>query len=110
MSWKSDWIRIDIDPNYKKGVSQAIRASLPKMLAHELHHARRGTSVGYGDTLGEALVAEGLAQSFEEFLYPDRKVIYAHYLKPKEVHNAWEKAQSLLKSKKYNHRDRKSVV
>lgn len=103
LSWGNDWIRIDVDLNYKKGLTKAVTNNMPGMIAHELHHARRGSSVGYGDTLGEALITEGLAQSFEELLYPNRKVIYAHYLKPKEIHQAWGKAQPLLKSKKYNH-------
>jgi uncharacterized protein YjaZ len=34
-------------------------------LAHELHHAARNQGPGYGKTLGEALVSEGLAQAFE---------------------------------------------
>lgn len=105
LSWGSDWVRIDVDPNYKKGVAKAIAENMPGMIAHELHHVCRGSSVGYGDTLGEALVTEGLAQLFEEFLYPNRKVIYAHYLTPKEVSQAWKKAQPLLKSKQYNHGD-----
>jgi hypothetical protein len=35
-------------------------------LAHELHHVVRGRGPGYGMTLGESLVSEGLAQCFEE--------------------------------------------
>lgn len=103
LSWGNDWIRIDIDPNHKLGLTKIIDKNMPGMIAHELHHARRGSNVGYGETLGEALVTEGLAQSFEEFLYPKRKVIYAHCLKPNEISQAWNKAQSLLKSKQYNH-------
>jgi hypothetical protein len=34
-------------------------------VAHELHHAARNQGPGYGKTLGEALVSEGLAQAFE---------------------------------------------
>lgn len=35
-------------------------------LAHELHHVVRTRGPGYGMTLGESLVSEGLAQCFEE--------------------------------------------
>ncbi len=103
LSWGNDWIRIDVDPNYRKGLTRAVINNMPGTVAHELHHARRGNSVGYGDTLGEVLITEGLAQSFEEFLYPSREVIYAHYLKPKEMRRAQAKAQPLLNSRKYSH-------
>lgn len=35
-------------------------------LAHELHHATRWREIGYGHTLGEVIVSEGLACLFEE--------------------------------------------
>jgi hypothetical protein len=38
---------------------------LAAVLAHELHHTVRARGPGYGTTLGEALVSEGLAQCFE---------------------------------------------
>lgn len=39
-------------------------ASLERMFAHELHHAARWDGPGYGSSLGEALVSEGLAGHF----------------------------------------------
>ncbi|WKA69873.1 DUF2268 domain-containing putative Zn-dependent protease (plasmid) [Klebsiella pneumoniae subsp. pneumoniae] len=38
--------------------------SLERMFAHELHHAARWSGPGYGFSLGEALVSEGLAGHF----------------------------------------------
>ncbi|WP_223810690.1 DUF2268 domain-containing protein [Pantoea sp. M_9] len=38
--------------------------SLERMFAHELHHAARWAGPGYGSTLGEAIVSEGLAGHF----------------------------------------------
>lgn len=103
LSWGNDWIRIDIDPNTKLGVTKAIQTYLPGMLAHELHHARRSGSVGYGETLSEMLVTEGLAQAYQEFLYPNVDVMYAHYLTAAEIGKAWITAQAELNSKEYNH-------
>ena len=37
------------------------RSEVPATLAHELHHCRRWRGPGYGSTLLEALVSEGLA-------------------------------------------------
>ncbi|NTA59833.1 DUF2268 domain-containing protein [Agrobacterium tumefaciens] len=41
-----------------------VDASLERMFAHELHHAARWDGPGYGSSLGEALVSEGLAGHF----------------------------------------------
>lgn len=102
-AWGDDWIRIDMDPKTKLGVSQATQAYLPGTVAHELHHARRATSVGYGEALGEAMVSEGLAQAYQEFLYPNINVAYAHQLTTQEIKKVWKKAQAELASKKYDH-------
>lgn len=47
-------------PNFK----QAIKTTLPATIAHELHHSVRWRKPGYGNTLLEALVTEGLADHF----------------------------------------------
>ena len=57
-------IFISLDPNHKY-FRHALRNALPRTLAHELHHAVRWLKPGYGQTLGEALVTEGLAAHFE---------------------------------------------
>jgi Predicted Zn-dependent protease (DUF2268) len=44
-------------------------APLERMIAHEYHHAMRWYGVGYGRTLIEALVSEGLAGRFVEELF-----------------------------------------
>lgn len=103
LSWRSDWIRIDIDPNTKLGINSAIQKHLPGMVAHELHHASRSRAVGYGETLSEVLVTEGLAQAYQEFLYPDVNVAYAHHLTEEEINKAWKRAQAELDSKEYDH-------
>jgi len=98
-----DWIRIDIDPDTELGLKKVIQKQLPGMVAHELHHARRAKTVGYGDTLGEALVTEGLAQAYQEFLYPKVDVLYAHHLTRNEMKQAWKLAEKKLDSDGYNH-------
>ncbi|WP_422376437.1 DUF2268 domain-containing putative Zn-dependent protease [Roseibium sp.] len=63
-----DLVYLTIDP-----ANQNLRANMgepfERMIAHELHHALRFGTVGYGSTLGEALVAEGLAGLFSHQLY-----------------------------------------
>jgi hypothetical protein len=59
-------ITITVDPACDGHEKRPLDAQLRAMLAHELHHAMRSRGPGYGSTLGEALVTEGLAQCYEE--------------------------------------------
>lgn len=58
-------IYVTVDPE-----NPSLRAneahSLERMLAHELHHCARWDGPGYGETLGAALVSEGLAGHFAQ--------------------------------------------
>ncbi|MCA3510818.1 MAG: peptidase [Rhodobacter sp.] len=47
-----------------------LREEILRTLCHEYHHAIRWDGPGYGDTLGEALVSEGLAQVFVHEVIP----------------------------------------
>jgi predicted Zn-dependent protease DUF2268 len=59
-------ITITVDPECDGKEKRPLDGQLRAMLAHELHHAMRSRGPGYGSTLGEALVTEGLAQCYEE--------------------------------------------
>lgn len=56
-------IIISFDPQFPE-LKNSIRMELAPMVAHELHHARRRRAVGYGSTLLEACISEGLADWF----------------------------------------------
>ena len=56
-------VLIFIDP-YSSAVPASLETDLTSVLAHELHHAKRRRTVGYGLTLFEAAVSEGLADHF----------------------------------------------
>jgi len=56
-------ITISIDPNFTN-LEQSISIELAPMIAHEMHHAKRRRTIGYGSTLLEASVSEGLADCF----------------------------------------------
>ncbi len=59
----SDEIIIYYDPN-RNELESSIELELAFQISHEIHHAKRRRSVGYGNTLLEALVSEGLADCF----------------------------------------------
>lgn len=59
----TDEVRLFMDPG-SPFFSSSLENDLLPMLAHELHHANRRRAVGYGATLFEAMVSEGLADHF----------------------------------------------
>jgi Predicted Zn-dependent protease (DUF2268) len=56
-------VEIYVDPAFA-GLAQLLPERLPPLAAHELHHAKRWSGPGYGRTLLEAMVSEGLADHF----------------------------------------------
>jgi hypothetical protein len=63
----SAWlVTIGIDPTCDGREKRSLAAQLRAVLAHELHHAMRSRGLGYGSTLGEALISEGLSECYEE--------------------------------------------
>jgi len=56
-------VRISIDPAYAEHPA-LYETRLPLVVMHELHHAVRWKNPGYGSTLFEAMVTEGLADRF----------------------------------------------
>jgi hypothetical protein len=58
-------ISITVAPEHPRFKDPERSERLAAVLAHELHHVTRARGPGYGYTLGEALVSEGLAQCFE---------------------------------------------
>lgn len=56
-------IDIAVDPAFP-GLAQLLPERLPPLAAHELHHAARWRGPGYGTTLLEAMISEGLADHF----------------------------------------------
>lgn len=65
---ESGVVYITVDPA-NPAFAQNQSHSLEHMFAHELHHAARWTGPGYGVTLGEAVVSEGLAGHFSLELF-----------------------------------------
>lgn len=54
------------NPNFERSLREG---GLRRTVAHEVHHCMRMTGPGYGWTLGEALVSEGLAGRFVSHLF-----------------------------------------
>ncbi|WP_226934934.1 DUF2268 domain-containing putative Zn-dependent protease [Pseudogemmobacter faecipullorum] len=76
--------------------------SLERMLAHELHHSSRWDGPGYGKTLGEALVSEGLAGHFAQEAYGGEREPWEQ-LPASTLRPYFLKAQADWQSADYNH-------
>lgn len=98
----SDRVLIAIDPLHPK-VADSFEIEFMSMLGHELHHCARWAGPGYGDTLGEALVSEGLACGFESELRGGDVPFYARALSPLQLEQAGIDAVPVLKSESYDH-------
>lgn len=76
------------------------RTELPATLAHELHHAKRWQGVGYGQTMLEVLVSEGLAQHYE---ISERRAPPPYALAPANLPELWQRAEPLLNTTDYGY-------
>lgn len=56
-------VRMYLDPGFPT-LAAVVADRFGPLLAHELHHARRWAGPGYGRTLFEAMISEGLADRF----------------------------------------------
>lgn len=92
---ESGVVTVSIDPNSRIGIAQTLRVWLPLTLAHELDHSARILGgPGYGNTLVETIVTEGIADEFSRSLHPDAPAIpWDNALKASQEHDLWATAQ-----------------
>jgi hypothetical protein len=90
---------------YPVGLRKKLTTWIPLTIAHELHHSSRiRTGPGYGRTLADALVAEGLADRFAATLFPDRPPApWDHALTRREEQDLWKRARAVLFARSYDH-------
>ncbi|HEX5798822.1 MAG TPA: DUF2268 domain-containing putative Zn-dependent protease [Gaiellaceae bacterium] len=87
-------VTIWLDQPLRKGAEVWV----PATVAHELHHSSRiRTGPGYGSTLAEALVTEGLADHFVREVFPATpSQPWTTALSRKQEAQLWREAQSNL--------------
>lgn len=72
-------------------------------LGHEIHHCIRHGGPGYGLTLADALITEGLACHFETELRNGTVPFYAKALDLNQLQSILKKLESQFESKTYDH-------
>jgi hypothetical protein len=101
-AWGKYLFDLGIDPGNPNLETSLKDGALRRLVAHEAHHCMRNVAIGYGATLGEALVSEGLAGRFVERIFGTA---------PEPWENAMDEASlrahlpdnALLASSDYNH-------
>lgn len=88
-------IYISFDPVSKKITEQG----LFETLLHEIHHCMRWRNPGYGVTLGEAMISEGMACLYEE----EHRGTPPLYATAKISSNDIREAKKLITSDTYDH-------
>ena len=98
----ADEVILWIDPLFPQ-LNQSLDVELAPIIAHEMHHAKRRRSVGYGTTLLEALISEGLADSFSIELMGITPPLWSTALTGSELDNWTEIARNSWGEPSYNH-------
>ena len=96
-------IRISLDPAFPD-FEHVIKKEIPRTISHELHHAVRWKTKGYGTTLLERLVSEGLATHFEQEVWGGKPSPWAIALSKQELYNVQRQAQREYAAVSYDHR------
>jgi uncharacterized protein YjaZ len=95
-------IFISLDPTFPN-LKKSITGQFSRTLAHEIHHAIRSKYVGYGNTLLEALITEGLADHFDLEINQTKPQIWDIALNKKQIENFKKLATKEFFNKKYYH-------
>jgi uncharacterized protein YjaZ len=93
---------IHINPDFK-GIEQKIDFEIKSTLAHELHHCARWASCGYGKTLLEAIISEGLADHFDIEINNGPPKPWSVAVAGSELEKLKEKARSEFTNDNYDH-------
>lgn len=100
-----NYISISIDPE-KSSLKSFFKDELIDTLAHEFHHVARWRAVGYGETLLEAIVSEGLADCFaNEITGRSELHLWSKALNKKQINFFLNEAKKEFNNKKYSHQD-----
>ncbi|MDQ1273341.1 MAG: hypothetical protein QG591_1971 [Planctomycetota bacterium] len=102
-----DWFQIYIDPAKSEDeLNRIINIDIPLTIYHELNHVTRWNSTGYGSTLPEAIITEGLASVFAAENWEKAKSPWVKY-SPEEINELMKVYQNRDKNldSDYSHGD-----
>lgn len=98
----SDLLYITLDPD-NENLLPKLDEEFPATLGHELHHCLRHGGPGYGNTLREAIVSEGLACHFETELRNGDAPFYGVHLDSHTLDRLLPRMAPELDTPNYDH-------
>ncbi|WP_445502225.1 DUF2268 domain-containing putative Zn-dependent protease [Microvirga sp. G4-2] len=94
---------ITLDPDNPHFEASLKAGDFIRILTHEFHHCLRFRSVGYGTTLAEALVSEGLADHFDREVNGGDGQLWDHALGPGQWPALLRQAEEAFGRSDYDH-------
>ncbi|SDT92822.1 DUF2268 domain-containing putative Zn-dependent protease [Pseudomonas yamanorum] len=101
-AYRSTLFSMTLDPDNPNFLASLQSGALRRHVVHEVHHCLRMTGPGYGWTLGEAMVSEGLAGQFVRRVLGSEPELWERALAPQELLSAPVDRQ-LLEATYYDH-------
>ena len=95
---------IYIDPGFPN-LSNMLSETFKRTLAHEMYHALRWKNPGYGKTLLEALITEGLADHFDMEINNCSPNLWDQALTEKQFRRMSIRVKKDYSNRNYNHND-----
>lgn len=95
-------LSLTLDPDNPHFAGCLVDGTLRRQVAHEVHHCLRNAGPGYGHSLGEALVSEGLAGHFVTRLFGTPPELWERAVEPTKAVSLFPDADALA-STSYNH-------
>jgi hypothetical protein len=93
----SGFVYVEIYPQFHGDFETQLPFDFRNALVHELNHSHRiWDGPGYGRTLLEAFISEGLAEAFTLQMYPKAELLSESALTPEEKRSIWPMARPLL--------------
>jgi hypothetical protein len=93
---------LNFDPNNPNFKASLTHGALQRHILHEVHHCMRMAGPGYGWSLGEVLVSEGLAGHFVNHLISTPPEPWEHAINPETLQTKYP-TKTELQSSDYNH-------
>lgn len=103
-AYRSSMFTMTLDPDNPNFFSSLRTGALRRHVVHEVHHCLRMGGPGYGWTLGEALVSEGLAGQFVRHVLGTDPEPWEHAIAPADLLRSPVGLQT-LESRYYDHNE-----
>lgn len=93
----SGFVYVEIYPEFHGDFERQLPFDFRNALVHELNHSHSILNgPGYGRTLVEAMISEGLAEAFTLQMYPKAELLSESVLTPEQERSLWQTARPLL--------------